>query len=289
MQAFALLVIASLAVYIGEAALSQEQQDAVVLKHNELRASLGASDMMMLTWSQTLADAAQAHSGACPGSSHSNNRPNSVGENMAQAAGSNFQLTATTDLTGHVQSWFDEKSDSGSYQTGGKFTGFSPCTSVCGHYTQVAWQGANQIGCGVQSCENQFGQGLSGVHLTCQYGTSVPSSFGGNMNDGTSVVFTQGTACSACPSGFQTCSTSPAGLCSSGSSGGTSAATTGSVAGGTTAGTTTGATTSGTTAGITAGATTSASSGATQTTSKAFQTAAPIVVLAGVTMLLSGM
>jgi len=196
------------------AALSQAQQDAVVLKHNELRASLGASDMMMLTWSQTLANTAQAHSASCPGSRHS---ATNAGENMAQKAGSNFQLTARTDLTGMVQSWFDEKSDSGSYQNGGRFTGFGPCTGMCGHYTQVAWQAANQIGCGVQQCTNQFGSGLKGVHFTCQYGTSLPNSYGGNMNNGRAVVFTQGAACSACPSGFQTCTASPAGLCSSGS------------------------------------------------------------------------
>jgi len=193
--------------------LSEAQRDAVVAKHNELRASLGASDMIKLTWDQTLADAAQAHSGSCPGSTHTTNaaRGNKVGENMAQSGGSNFQLTSTTDLTGSVQDWFNEKSDAGSYQNGGLYTGNSPCTGVCGHYTQVAWQADNLIGCGVMECVNQFGQGWKGFHLTCQYGTTVPGSYGGNMNDGRSVVFTPGTACSACPSGFETCS---AGLCS---------------------------------------------------------------------------
>jgi len=60
------LLMASLLAGSGvEAALSQTQQDAVLAKHNELRALAGASDMMMLTWSSALASAAQNASSTC--------------------------------------------------------------------------------------------------------------------------------------------------------------------------------------------------------------------------------
>jgi uncharacterized protein YkwD len=192
----------------GASALSQAQIDAVVSKHNTLRAAAGASDMMMLKWNPDLARRAQEHSSTCPGSSHSSNRGND-GENMAASAGSNFQLTSTTDLTPSVQRWYDEISNAGDYQNGGIFSGFGTCTGVCGHYTQVVWAAANEIGCGVSSCPMS---GMPGYQLTCQYRSTLSGKYGGNMYS--KVVFTKGTACASCPNGYQTCSTSPAGLCS---------------------------------------------------------------------------
>lgn len=204
--------------------------------------------MMMLKWSSTLAAAAQKHSSSCPGSTHSKDLKG-VGENMAQKAGSNLVLSATTDLTPSVQAWFDEKKDAGPYKDGGKFNGFGDCTGVCGHYTQVVWQAANEIGCGVASCPLS---GMQGYQLTCQYGTSVSGLHGGNMIKAT--LFTKGTACSACPDGFKTCSTSPAGLCTSAPSG-ASATTSGSGTSGS------GTSASGTSGGSTAAPTTTPGSG----------------------------
>jgi hypothetical protein len=198
----------------GGSALSQVQIDAVVSKHNTLRGAIGASDMMMLTWSPVLASRAQAHSSTCPGSSHSSNRGYD-GENMAASAGSNFQLTGTTDLTPSVQRWYDEISDAGDYQNGGTFNGFGPCTGVCGHFTQVVWAAANEIGCGVTSCPMQ---GMPGYQLTCQYRSTLPGKYGGNM--GGSGIFTKGTACASCPSGYEECTEHPPGLCGGGTSGG---------------------------------------------------------------------
>jgi hypothetical protein len=190
----------------GGSSLSQAQIDAVVAKHNTLRAGMGASDMMMLTWDPDLASRAQQHSSTCPGSSHSTNR-GSDGENMAAQWSSNFQLTSATDLTPSVQRWYDEIGDAGPYQNGGIFSGFQECTAQpCGHYTQVVWAGANKIGCGVTSCP---GHGMPGYQLTCQYSSTIPGRTGGNMIG--SVIFTKGKPCAACPSG--SC-TSPALLCS---------------------------------------------------------------------------
>jgi len=197
--------------------LTQSQKDAIVQKHNALRAGLGASDMMKMVWDDALANAAQQYLAGvsllaqesnasfqkCP-QGHSQNRPNTVGENMAWKWSSSYQLAdiVTTDFTPSVQSWYDEIKDAGPYKTGGQFGGFSKCTGVCGHYTQVVWAAANKIGCGAAFCPHSTGMG--GYELVCQYGTSVPGGYGGNMGGAT--LFTQGAACSKCPSSFGTCS-----------------------------------------------------------------------------------
>jgi len=201
--------------------IAQSQKDAIVKRHNDLRAAMGASDMMKMVWDDTLATAAHQFvaglsllsqhsnvSGRCP-SGHSQNR-NNVGENIAWKWSSSFQASTigNTDFSPSVQAWYDEISDSGSYRTGGTFQGFGPCPGVCGHYTQVVWAAANKIGCGVAYCPHSSGMG--GYELVCQYGTSVPGSNGGNMQGAT--LFTKGAACASCPAGFQTCSEN---LCSS--------------------------------------------------------------------------
>jgi hypothetical protein len=178
---------------------SQSQQDSIVKKHNDLRAAMGASDMMMMKWDATLASAAQQFVASCP-SGHSQNRANTVGENMAWKWSSNFQLTASTDFGPSIQAWYDEIKDAGPYKTGGVFRGFGQCTGVCGHYTQVVWAAANLIGCGVKFCPHRTG--MAGYELVCQYGSSV--GYGGNMGGAT--LFTKGRACSSCPGGFSTCS-----------------------------------------------------------------------------------
>lgn len=195
--------------------LTQSQKDAIVQKHNALRAGLGASDMTKMTWDDTLANAAQQYvSGLslltqqsneslqkCPGG-HSQNRANSVGENMAWKWSTGFKFTHTTDFTPSVQSWYDEIKDAGPYKTGGVFSGFGQCSGVCGHYTQVVWAAANKIGCGAAFCPHSTGMG--GYELVCQYGSSVSGAYGGNMGGAT--LFTTGTACSKCPSDLKTCS-----------------------------------------------------------------------------------
>jgi len=188
---------------------------------------MGASDMLKMVWEETIAVSAQEWAGGgglllaqdvlqdgrevaltstCP-IGHSSNRPSGVGENIAWKWVSNFQLTASTDFTGSVQSWHDEVDHSGPYQTGGTFEGFSKCTGMCGHYTQVVWATANKLGCGAAACPHS--SGMPGYVLVCQYGSSVPGGAGGNMLHAT--IFTQGTPCSDCLAGFDKCSD---GLCS---------------------------------------------------------------------------
>jgi len=202
--------------------LTQAQMDGIVKKHNDLRTGMGASDMTMMIWDDTLAAAAQQWvsgtallsgedtdnmtAAKCP-SGHSNNRQG-AGENIAWKWASNLKLTSTTDFSPSIQSWYDEIKDAGAYKSGGTFNGFGPCTGVCGHYTQVVWGAANKIGCGAAYCP---AHGMGGYELVCQYGSSVAGAHGGNM--GGSTLFTKGTACSKCPGGFTKCAN---GLCSVG-------------------------------------------------------------------------
>jgi len=202
--------------------LSRSQMDAIVKKHNDLRAAMGASDMMEMTWDDTLAAAAQkwvsglslaevpgSQGGSkCP-DGHSQNR-NNAGENMAWKWSSSVtSISPSTDYTPSVQDWYDEVKDAGPYKAGGTFSGFDQCTGVCGHYTQVVWAAADKIGCAAEYCPHSTGMG--GYELVCQYGSSVPGAHGGNMRSST--LFTTGAACSKCPSGFNRCSNK---LCSPG-------------------------------------------------------------------------
>jgi len=105
---------------------------------------------------------------------------------------------------------FSNSYANGGNYTGNKDSGNSPCSGNCDFYTQVVWQAANQIGCGLSSCEML---GNPGYMLSCQYRSTIPGSYGGNMVGAT--LFTKGTACSACPSGFELCNVTK-GLCSKG-------------------------------------------------------------------------
>jgi len=164
-----------------------------------------------------LATRAQSHTVACSNDYTSKAILKNDGENVLWIDASRFNVTNTTDLTKQVKRWYDGITTSNSYANGGNYTGNtssgnSPCSGNCDFYTQVVWQAANQIGCGVASCPMS---GLPGYQLTCQYRSTISGSYGGNMIGAT--LFTKGTACSACPSGFAVCSKSPAGLCSDGS------------------------------------------------------------------------
>lgn len=204
------VVLCGLALEV-DAGLSTTQRDAVLNYHNNLRDAMSASDMMKMTWDDSVAAHAQTWADGCPGGTHSDSSTGRSsqydGENMAQSASSNFELTESTDLTASVQNWYDERSAAGSYKSGGTFTGFGECTSTCGHFTQVVWASANVLGCGVASCTLS---GMDGYLLVCQYHASVSGAYGGNMMGST--IFTTGDACTACPTGFTTCSSN---LCAS--------------------------------------------------------------------------
>ena len=186
--------------------MSQAGKDAILARHNDLRRRLAqgeeanqpaASDMRELVWDEELERIAQRWVDQCtPG--HDSIRTKLDSSNVGQNA---FQLTTSQQLDetalnaglpAIVQSWYDEVT-----QTGFSRNNISPFVyhNDTGHFTQVVWAETHQIGCasiyykGGQSYQGQSYQSL----VVCNY--SVAGNGGGGS------MYTQGTACSACPAG----------------------------------------------------------------------------------------
>lgn len=105
-------------------------------QHNAYRAAHGIAP---LRWSETLAAGAQAFANTCP-KGHSKT---AYGENLAMSSGN---LTPGQ----VVKLWYDEMSQY-SYEK----PDFSPKT---GHFTQVIWQGSQELGCGMATnCSGRMG------------------------------------------------------------------------------------------------------------------------------------
>lgn len=94
-----------------------------------------------LTWSSTLAAAAQTWANGCSFDHSSNaSRPNQ-GENLAWGSGSFASASSAVDR------WYNESS---------KYNYSAPgFSSATGHFTQIVWKGSRQIGCAVAACRGQ--------------------------------------------------------------------------------------------------------------------------------------
>jgi glioma pathogenesis-related protein 2 len=91
-----------------------------------------------LTWSSTLAAAAQSWANGCSkGHSAPNTRPNQ-GENLAWGSGSFATASSSVDR------WYNEDS-----QYNFSAPGFSNAT---GHFTQMVWRSSREVGCGSAVC-----------------------------------------------------------------------------------------------------------------------------------------
>jgi len=110
--------------------------------HNEDRAKHGAGP---LTWNTTMADYAKNKVSATCVFEHSGGP---YGENLAMG----YQTA-----TDAMNAWYDESKD---YDyAGGQFS------EQCGHFTQMVWKEAKQVGCGTVNCPGK------GNFLTCEYDT----------------------------------------------------------------------------------------------------------------------
>mmetsp|Transcript_57575 Transcript_57575/g.168634 ORF Transcript_57575/g.168634 Transcript_57575/m.168634 type:complete len:403 (-) Transcript_57575:433-1641(-) len=211
MRATALVCVGLCSVLQGpgrvcEAALTQEQRDAVLAEHNKLRGQEGASDMPALVYDLDIEATAQRFVDLCT-FQHSADAyeyyPRTCGtleENRCgQAYGENFGMSTTSHytLTFATNDWYSEKPDwtytDGVYDdsycdtTGGK---------MCGHYTQVVSKQSRRIGCALKTDCTGSSAGWTSLGL-CQYDPP------GNVN--TYMLFTTGTACSACMIGYDCC------------------------------------------------------------------------------------
>ncbi len=128
-------------------ALSPAEIQEFLDAHNTRRAAHGAAPV---TWSTTIANAAQKFANNCP-RNHSNTV---LGENLYWAAPATSPTTA-------VENWYSEVS---LYDFNNP--GFSHDT---GHFTQIIWKNTTEIGCGIRSdCPTPPAWPLS-YHVVCQY------------------------------------------------------------------------------------------------------------------------
>ncbi|KAJ8083589.1 hypothetical protein PM082_009464 [Marasmius tenuissimus] len=121
----------------------------VLKAHNDFRAKHGAA---ALTWSDTLASAAQTWANKCV-FQHSGGAVGPYGENLAAGSGGGYNA-----LSG-VKSWTDEASS------------YNPSNPQPSHFTQVVWKGSKQLGCAVAQCGDKiFGpQFPTSTFLVCEY------------------------------------------------------------------------------------------------------------------------
>ena len=123
--------------------------------HNRTRAALSVGP---LVWSEDLEAIAQEWAEslvATCGGPVSHRMPNSYGENIA--ARRSFGIDETMSVTEATDNWVDEVE----CWTPGPFLRGDACdvacigalnATGCGHYTQVVWDGTDEVGCGYGSC-----------------------------------------------------------------------------------------------------------------------------------------
>ena len=111
--------------------------------HNDVRCHVSTSpDIPPLSWSNTLASAAQqwANQMASENCANPRHSGNGYGENIAWGTGSYTPAFI-------VGLWVNNEVPCFTY---GTFPGCCSCT--CGHYTQVVWRSTTDVGCAMVDC-----------------------------------------------------------------------------------------------------------------------------------------
>ncbi len=139
--------------------------------HNEVRIKLNSGGypnqpipnpkLNLFTWSDEIAENAQAYSDQCNFShSPSSSRPG-WNENIYASSASFGSDEAA--VSAAVELWASEE-ENYTYDllTEGNFSGV-------GHYTQIIWESTNRVGCGVTFCFNLQGVSFNGTFVVCQY------------------------------------------------------------------------------------------------------------------------
>jgi uncharacterized protein YkwD len=144
----------------AQAALTKEQQTAVMDHHNSLRSKQSvpctASDMRKLTWDDELAKVAQAYAEKCVWEHNPNVDAQTgypTGENLYAAVGDHPAVHGKDFAVAGTQSWYDEIAGY-DFSTGACDLKKVP---MCGHYTQVVWSASTTIGCGSHMCKKEDG------------------------------------------------------------------------------------------------------------------------------------
>jgi len=169
-----------------------EQIQVLVDRHNHFRSLENATSMIKLVWDEEIAASAQEMADSCKFA----HMPWSERRLVGQYGGVGENIYATSARRGFntikpVDNWASEINnyhfEDDSCDEG----------KMCGHYTQVVWDSARVIGCGVSKCDTIIGWGPPGYVVFCQYGP--PGNWQGEK------PFTKGNKCSNCPSFAQNC------------------------------------------------------------------------------------
>ena len=155
--------------------LTQPLIAAFVDHHNILRSLEGAGDMQLMVWNTSLASRAAAWTATCRGGHGYNS---GIGQNVF---GADKEMI---DIAPVIETWYSEKKqytfDSHKCDKG----------RMCGHYLQVVWANAHQVGCAAHRCPGW-------TSVVCNYW------HGGNVGDAR--PYTKGPACSMCGKLCNTC------------------------------------------------------------------------------------
>jgi hypothetical protein len=136
--------VACLVAFWALAPAAHAERDGLLAAHNDLRARHGVPP---LAWSQSLAKSAQEWAATCI-FEHSTG---DYGENLSWWRGGN-QTPAD-----RVRDWYAEIKD---------FNFAAPERNdyqVTGHFTQIVWRAAREVGCGVAVCAD------GAIILVCRY------------------------------------------------------------------------------------------------------------------------
>jgi pathogenesis-related protein 1 len=154
------LRIASLSLFLGTVSASAQtpiNSTEILSAHNTARAAVGVP---ALTYSDTLANSAQAWANHLKNTRNCNMQHSSgnVGENLYWASAWSNGPAQQIAPQQAVDSWVKEKTDY-DYSSNSCAPG-----KMCGHYTQVVWKNTQQVGCGMAVCDSPKNQ-----VWVCQY------------------------------------------------------------------------------------------------------------------------
>jgi len=191
--------------------LSETGKQSILDRHNDLRRRVAkgleteginppqppASDMRKLVWNDELEMIAQRLVDQCSYGHDDNRRTfdeQYVGQNigLSWSTAQSPEATVQNYLFVRVQKWYDEVSTPG-FNSSRVGLGYVSGTGT-GHYTQIVWADTDEIGCGVTYYKE--GERYN-TYLACNYARA------GNWKN--TPIYTIGTACDDCPSGYTSC------------------------------------------------------------------------------------
>jgi len=140
----------------ANASLSDSEKNKLLKLHQETRSEVGASNMQHMSWSSTLAGYAQKYADECNGMIHCRKKYGSSCKGPAENLAKNSLSSSVETM---FNQWKSEKSD---FLKAGVVDHYKG--GDWGHYSQIVWAKATEVGCGVAKCNDH-------KLLVCKYNT----------------------------------------------------------------------------------------------------------------------